>query len=102
MRRFYASTQEITGEIETASGVNPLAVLVGEEELALGLAAGCFLDLGLVFAASSGAGSLRGGLLAGGALNLLALDFVGDGGGVCHDECLLSMNLNVWFGAAVG
>ena len=68
----------------TASGVNPLAVLICEKALTLGLAAGCFLDLGLVLAAGSGAGSLGGGLLAGGALDLLALDFVGDGGGVCH------------------
>jgi hypothetical protein len=70
--------------------------------LSLGLTAGGLLDLGLVFAAGSGAGSLGGGLLAGGALDLLALDFVGDSGSVCHDECLLSMNLNVWCGAAVG
>jgi hypothetical protein len=90
-----------------ASGGNPLAVLLKRLKLldvflSLGLAARGFLDLGLVFAAGSGAGSLGGGLLAGGALNLLALDFVSDGGGICHDECLLSRNLNVWFGAAVG
>jgi hypothetical protein len=53
--------------------------------LALGLAAGCLLDLGLVLAAGSGAGSLGSGLFAGGALDLLALDLVGDAGGVCHD-----------------
>jgi hypothetical protein len=86
-----------------ASGGNPLAVLLKRLKLldvflSLGLAARGFLDLGLVFAAGSGAGSLGGGLLAGGALYLLAIDF----GGICHDECLLSRNLNVWFGAAVG
>ena len=53
--------------------------------LALGGAACSLLDLGLVFAAGSGTGSLGWGGFAGGALDLLALDLVGDGSGVCHD-----------------
>jgi hypothetical protein len=65
-------------------GAGSASVGVGWK-LALGLAAAGFLDLGLVFAASSSAGSLGWGGFAGGALDLLALDFVGNCGGVCHD-----------------
>ena len=53
--------------------------------LSLGGAACCLLDLGLVLAPRSGAGSLGSGGLACSALDLLALDLVGDAGGVCHD-----------------
>lgn len=53
--------------------------------LALGLAAGGLLDLGLVFAAGSGAGGFGGCGFACGALDLLALDLIGDAGGVCHE-----------------
>jgi len=49
--------------------------------LALRLAARCLLDLGLVFAAGAGAGSLGCGFLAGGALELLALELVDGFGG---------------------
>src|ERR1035438_8761847 len=52
--------------------------------LALALAACSLLDLGLVLAAGSGAGSLGWSCLAGCALYLLALDFIGDAGGICH------------------
>ena len=58
--------------------------LFAAKELALGLAAGCLLDLLLVFATSSGAGAFCGGFLAGGALDGLALGLVGDALGVCH------------------
>ena len=61
-----------------------------ERELPLACAACCLLDLGLVFATGSGAGSLGWGGFACCALYLLALDLVSDGAGVCH-ECLLSM-----------
>jgi hypothetical protein len=53
--------------------------------LALGLAAGGLLDLGLVLAACSGAWAFGGCCLACGALDLLALDLIGDAGGVCHE-----------------
>jgi hypothetical protein len=52
--------------------------------LPLGFAEGGLLDFGLVLAAGAGAGGLGGGGFAGSALDLLALDFVGDGGGVGH------------------
>jgi len=63
--------------------------------LSLRLAARCLLDLGLVFAAGTGAGTLGWSGFAGGALDLLALDFVGDGGGVCHLLGSSLSNLNV-------
>ncbi len=56
--------------------------------LPLGFAEGGLLELLLVFAAGAGAGGLGGGLLAGGALYFLALDLVGDAGGVCHGVLL--------------
>jgi len=65
-------------------GAGSASVGVGGK-LALGLTAAGFLDLGLVFAASSSAGSLGWGGFAGGALDFLTLDLVGDCGGVCHN-----------------
>ena len=52
------------------------------QELALGLAAGSFLDLGLVLTAGASALGLGGSLLAGGPLEFLAFYDVGDFGGV--------------------
>ena len=52
--------------------------------LSLRLSARGFLNLGLVFAAGAGAGTLGGGLLAGSALELLALGLVSNFLGVCH------------------
>lgn len=60
---------------------------------ALGLAAGGFLDLGFVFAAGAGAGGFGGCGFAGGALDLLALDLVGDGGGICHGDLSLCLSV---------
>ena len=56
--------------------------------LALALAACSLLDFGLVLAASSGAGPLGRSGFAGCALDLLALDLVGNAGGVCHEVCV--------------
>ena len=53
-------------------------------QLALALTACGLLQLGLVLAASSGAGRLGGGLLTCCALDLLALLGVSDALGVCH------------------
>jgi hypothetical protein len=54
------------------------------ERLALGLAASRFFQLFLVGAAGRGALGFWGGLLAGGALDLLAFQFIFDFGGVSH------------------
>ena len=56
-----------------------------EEALALGLAACCLLDLGLVLSARAGAWTLGRSGLACCALDLLALDFIGDAGCICHE-----------------
>ena len=58
--------------------------------LALALTARGLLDLGLVLAAGPGAGSLGSGFLAGGALDLLALNLVGDSSRVCQCGGFLS------------
>ena len=52
--------------------------------LALDLAAGGLLDLGLVLATWAGTFALGRGGLAGGALDLLSFELVGDARGVCH------------------
>jgi len=53
--------------------------------LALGLAARSLLDLGLVFAARSGAGALGWSSLTRRALDLLALNLVCDAFCICHE-----------------
>ncbi len=56
-------------------------------ELPLRLPACSLLYLGLVLATGAGAGSFGYSLAAGSALDLLALFFIGNALGICHDGC---------------
>jgi hypothetical protein len=76
--------------VDTAVELSPPPYLLSCNPcLALGLAEGGLLELLLAFAAGSGAGGFGGGGFAGGALYFLALDLVGDAGGICH--CVSSL-----------